>query len=133
MTVTTAPNPFEQLDGRVRTTREAYELIAKTAREQGLADGTYWDAERGCPCAVGALLTQEQLDFIVDAGYGESCLEDLAYLLGEDELEDATGLAIEDLIHLQSINDYAISETRRVLDVLHLCNENLDAIKENKP
>ncbi len=65
----------------------------------------------GNHCAVGALLTPEQIELIDNMGYGDQNASAISSLLGKANLTDSTGLSLYELIFLQGEHDNAMNQT----------------------
>lgn len=64
-----------------------------------------YEYESGNRCIVGALFTQQQVDFIRAIGELESSIDSLESDIGTNNIEFVTGLCIDELVELQCAHD----------------------------
>ena len=113
----------EIVNGFVKPTREeTYEKIFK-AIEAGKVMPLPTDINSKCHtntclyeypsgnrCIVGALFTQQQVDFIRAIGELESSIDSLESDIGTNNIEFVTGLCIDEIVELQCAHDIVVDQ-----------------------
>lgn len=67
------------------------------------------DNGREIRCGVGALFNKKQLDNITARGLLDTDIEEVAFDIGQRNIEYVTGLSLEELLELQHLHDMCAS------------------------